>query len=83
MVERAERVAGRSPSQAHRRFDGGLVRAQPGRSLHVIQQGREGLGADQSELEMLSARTDRGQNLVRISGREYEDDVGRRLLQSL
>ena len=32
---------------------------------------------------MLGARTDGGQNLMRISGGEHENDVGWRLLQCL
>ena len=50
LVKRAERVAGRTSSQTNRRFDRGLVGAESGRPLYVIQQRRECLRADESEL---------------------------------
>ena len=76
VAHRAVRVLG---DHAHRLFLDLYALA----GSDVLEQPAHVLRGHQAEVEFLAARDDRGQELMRLSGRQDEDDVAGRLLQRL
>ena len=83
LVEHRQRVAGRAAARAddqrvHRRGDDGALLG-----ADALQQAAQRARRDQPERVVVGARPDRRQHLLRLGGREDEDEVLRRLLDDL
>ncbi len=83
LVEGRERVAGRTPAPAHRGIEGLVGKGQSGGGPHLVEQGRERLGPEEAELEMLGAGADGGKHLLGVGGGQHEHDMAGGLLERL
>src|ERR1017187_1227827 len=63
----------RSTTESHRGLDRGVVRAKTRGPFDVVQQRRERIRANEPKFEVLGTRSNCGEHLVRIRGRESED----------
>ncbi len=83
LIQRRERVPGRPPASPHGSFERLLVDLEPRLLVDRLEQAVQCLRAQEPELEMLGPAPDGRWHLLRVRGRQHEDDVARWLLQRL
>ena len=83
LIQQREGIPGRARGPAHDEIEDLGVGLDALAAEDVDEVAGELLGRQQRELEVLRARADGRQHLVRVGGGEHEHDMGRRLLERL
>ena len=83
LLEGRKGVSGRAATLPDHGVDGIVAHRQASVLDDPAHVGAQHIGADQVELQLLAAAANRLGHLLRVSRREYENDVRRRFLQCL